>query len=159
MDALESVDRGLAVLGRALGLSLALGPERACGLRLDNGLECSLEVPEGSSVLHLYCPLLPVPPDDRLAFLEDVLALNLYGLQTGGASLALDPDADRIVLCWSQPPEGMLPEDLAALISGFVERATALKARLEPAARAERGDGGAGSALAPPGLTRSWRRG
>ena len=79
MTALESVDQGLAVLGRALGFPLELGPERACALRLDDGLECSLEVPDGSSLLHLHCPLLPVPPVERLAFLERVLALNLYG--------------------------------------------------------------------------------
>lgn len=154
MTALESVDQGLAVLGRALGFPLALGPERVCSLRLDDGLECSVEVPEGSSLLHLYCPLLPVPPGDRLTFLEQVLALNLYGLDTGGASLALDPDTDRIVLCWSQPPEGMLPDDLAALIAGFIERAMALRAQLQPAARADSEAAG----LAPPGLTRSWRR-
>jgi hypothetical protein len=155
MTALESVDQGLAVLGRALGFPLALGPERACALRLDDGLECSLEVPDGSSLLHLHCPLLPVPPVDRLAFLERVLALNLYGLETGGAALALDPGTDRIVLCWSQPPEGMLPEDLAALIAGFIERASGLRAQLEPAARS---DGETAAGLAPPGLARSWRR-
>jgi hypothetical protein len=155
MTALESVDQGLAVLGRALGFSLELGPEGACALRMDDGLECSLEVPDGSRLLHLYCPLLRVPPGERLAFLERVLTLNLYGVETGGAALALDPDTDRIVLCWSQPPEGMLPEDLAALIAGFIERATALRAQLEPAAR---GDGAAAASLAPPGLARSWRR-
>ena len=152
MTALESVDQGLAVLGRALGFPLALGPERACALRLDDGLECSLEVPDGSSLLHLHCPLLPVPPVDRLAFLERVLALNLYGLETGGAALALDPDTDRIVLCWSQPPEGMLPEDLAALIARVIERASGLRAQLEPAARS---DGETAAGLAPPGLARS----
>ncbi len=137
MTALESVDQGLAVLGRALGFPLALGPERACALRLDDGLECSLEVPDGSSLLHLHCPLLPVPPVDRLAFLERVLALNLYGLETGGAALALDPDTDRIVLCWSQPPEGMLPEDSGGPDRG-IHRAGQRLARPARAGRAER---------------------
>ena len=95
-----TVDNWLAGLAAGAGLDGLQLDERGCAaLRYADDLDLMLELPEASPVLHLYAPVLLLAGDDgRQDVFRRLLALNLFGLETQGASFALDELNDRIVL-------------------------------------------------------------
>ncbi|THF58094.1 CesT family type III secretion system chaperone [Pseudothauera rhizosphaerae] len=94
----------LAVLAGIDGL--ALNPEGVCALRYGDRAEIVFELPEDSDVLHLYCPVAPVPEADQAAFYRRLLEWNMFGLETRGASFAVDRGSERAMLCYALPIEG-----------------------------------------------------
>ncbi len=104
----------------------------------------------------------PMPDNGRSAVMEELLMANLVGLGTGGASLAIDPVSDEIVLC-----RVFHTDDLAAAVLGrefdrFVEVLRFWRERHATdqlgghATSARAANDGASSDLAPdaPGLVR-----
>jgi len=110
--------------GRTAGLGrVALNDEGVCRLVLDEDLTVDVEVaPEasraaGSFFLHAVAGRLPAGDGDP-GLLKELLAANLFGRDTGGATLALDPDLGEVVLLRELGAEATDYGTFAAALTG-----------------------------------------
>lgn len=105
----DKVNSWLTELGTSADQAFVLDEEGRIGLNYE-GLDCFLELDEEHGLVYLAIPLIEVPSHNDAEFLRQVLACNLYRQETGGATLALDPEQDQIVLCHhleGEPADGV----------------------------------------------------
>lgn len=122
-DAQALVNEWLAALGAKAGLALRLDEEGVCGVGHVSGMDCAIEVPDGGSSVYLRAPLASWPPRHALRIAEYCLETQFLGLETDGASFAIDPRDGELVL-WKCVPLAVLNEEtLASLVVGFIEAA------------------------------------
>ncbi len=96
MDIEDALDQ----LGRQIGITLRLDAARACRLVFDGRTALDIEAPAdrpGTVFLHSAVGVLP-PAGRREAVYETLLAGNLFGRDTGRATLGLDRDLGEILL-------------------------------------------------------------
>jgi hypothetical protein len=126
----ESIDSWLAGLDAPAGTNLALNEAGAVGIALGSGLVLTIEVEDGTGMLHLHCGLRRMPTDDsRASMLEEALALNLFNRGTEGATLGLDRQSDTLILSISRDIASLTQEEFAGLLVVFAETADALLAK------------------------------
>ncbi|MGV3682146.1 MAG: CesT family type III secretion system chaperone [Acidovorax sp.] len=126
------VNQWLAALAAKAGLDgLGLDGQGGVALRYGDDIELLMELPEQSPVLHLYVPVLQLSQGmEQAAIFRQLLARNLFALETQGASFALDEGNERIVL---QYPLVVAHSDAALferVVGNLLEAAVAWKARL-----------------------------
>lgn len=120
----------VGALGRAIGIdALALDELGTCTLRFDDTV-VMLEAEEYRLVLHSIIGTAPVL--GRAEFMARLLEANLLWKDTGGATLALDPHSDRVLMMQAVPPE-MPPVQFPNLVGRFVDAAEAWTAHLATA--------------------------
>ena len=96
--ALQSCNSLMRYLGVEIGIpALALDEEHCCALDIDS-VVLNFELDEPSGLLFLYTNLGPVPAFGASRLYERLLAANLMGQGTEGATLGLDREAQRLVL-------------------------------------------------------------
>jgi hypothetical protein len=90
----------LAAYGQLVGLANLRFDAHGCArLMFQESLAVDLEVDAGAGCLHAYSVLGPVPAGDREALYRKLLEANLFGTQTGGATLAVDAVQEEVLLC------------------------------------------------------------
>lgn len=120
----------VGALGRAVGIeALALDEFGACTLRFDDTV-VMLEAEEHRLVLHAILGAAPVL--GREVFLTRLLEANLLWKDTHGATLALDPRSDQVLMMQAVPPETP-PVQFPHLVGRFVDAAEAWTAHLATA--------------------------
>jgi hypothetical protein len=120
----------MAAIGRRTGLPLQFGATDSCALAYDIGLEMLIaSVDHGQSVL-LYQPLHRVTSAHKAELLQRCMELNVYGAETNGLALGLDPETSWIVLSQRMPFVGTDPDRLATSIAVFMATAIALIGKL-----------------------------
>ena len=120
----------LAEIGRQCGLPLQFDGRGGCALAYDIGLEMIVaSVDHGQSVL-LYQPLHRVTSAQKAELLQRCMELNVYGAETNGLALGLDPETGWIVLSQRMPFVGTDPDRLATSIAVFMATAIALIGKL-----------------------------
>lgn len=83
-------------LGRVLHLpSLALDEYNVCRVIFDT-YAIDFEALPDKDELFLIAELGPIPDD--LALYRRLLEANRYGIETGGATLSIDPDRDSVII-------------------------------------------------------------
>jgi hypothetical protein len=97
-------------------------------LRVDERIDLNFERSNGH-LLHVYCTLGKLPSDNREAVYERLLMANLFGTETGGAALAIDPAFGEVVLCTDLGNHGWTAKLIAARVERFVEAALDWQAR------------------------------
>jgi len=106
-DPRETVNVWLKETASLAGIdSLSLNPQGVSALKYGEKVEIVFECPEGSEVLHLYCPVCDIPEDGAPALMRRLLEWNMFGLETRGASFAIDRESNRAMLCYSIPIAG-----------------------------------------------------
>lgn len=124
----------LAEFGRKAGLgSLGLDDQGVCRLSFDGSLIVDLEFDEDAGVLHLYSAVGPVPAGEREAVYQALLSANLFGRETGGATLALDRGRDEIMLCRALVPDHVDFLAFEAVLAAFVDALAGQRERLNSA--------------------------
>jgi Tir chaperone protein (CesT) family len=78
--------------------NLTLDQYGVCRLVFDKDVTVDIEPINGVDQVCLYTKISLVPEEDREAFLLDVLACNLYGRDTGSASLGFESAQGAILL-------------------------------------------------------------
>ncbi|OHE72954.1 MAG: hypothetical protein A2Y14_04805 [Verrucomicrobia bacterium GWF2_51_19] len=87
-----------------------------------------IELPKGSPLIYLYTTLFPVPSTgDRAAFFEKLLIMNLYGLQTDEANIAIDPQYNVVVLYHSAYVDSLDAIRLRNCLAHFIETAKRIR--------------------------------
>lgn len=131
MSAREDVNGWLADIGSSVGQSLRLSPDGVCLLSFDDDIDVTLEVADGSDLVHLHSLVCTVSPGPgREALLERALTLNLFNQGTEGGSLGYDGDANSLVLYRGLALEQLDSEALADAIAGQVMATGEVRDRL-----------------------------
>lgn len=128
-----TVNGWLGELASKAGLDgLQLDERGCCALRYSEDLDVMMELPEHSPVLHLYAPVLSLISASATleATFRQLLGLNLFALETRGATFALDETNERIVLQYQIVIEGTNSGQFERIIGNFLEAAVIWKQKL-----------------------------
>lgn len=111
----------LAELGRRqTGTPFALDGSGVCRIAFDDGKLVDVEPIDGSDTVHVYSFVAPLPSGDAATIYGKLLRANLFGADTGGATFALDPRTEEIVLCRTLDTAALDADRFEALIVGFM---------------------------------------
>jgi len=124
----EEVNRLISPLSSILGVDdVALDEQGQAAFQLQESIIFKIEVTRDGEALALVADLGPLPDRHSAPILRRCMARHYLGLQTAGATFALTPDGNRLVLCRMIPIGNMSPEAFAAIAEAF------LKVALDPA--------------------------
>jgi hypothetical protein len=123
----------LHVLGQEVGIPrLGLDKTGCCALAFDE-VVVNFELDEEAHQLFLYASLGSVPEEVPAAFYRELLDGNLFWKDTGGATLGLDREGQRVILHQTVAVGRISDTDFKALVERFVNVAEAWSRRLEEA--------------------------
>ena len=105
-----------------IGVS-SLDENGVCAFTYGEVLEVVFELPETSSTLQIYSPILRIAKNESAALFKRLLRLNLFGVETRGATFALEDKNNFIILCYGVPVEDLDATGFLNLVSGFIETA------------------------------------
>lgn len=121
----------LAELGQKMGLpQLGLDEDNCCRLVFDETIPVDFEYVESDKVLHLSSAVAPLPIQNKERFYEKLLRANLFGVETGGASFALNAVDSDIILFRSCDIENLDFTDACLILENFIQAAEAWKEKL-----------------------------
>lgn len=129
---MQSSDLLLTALGRHVGMAepLAFDEQGCARLLFDGSVAVALEVPQGPGPLHMYSVLGALPDGNREALLMQLLNANLFGAETGGATLAVDDHSGEIILCRQVDTTQTSDGAFVSMLEQFVAAAEGLTATL-----------------------------
>ena len=111
-------------IATTLGLPALDFDSNGCARMLFDGkVDVNFENDEISGLLHLYSDLGELPLRGREAVYRALLEANLFGVQTQGATLAVDGSEDQVVLSRSVLVEELSLSSFSKLLEGFVNSA------------------------------------
>jgi hypothetical protein len=144
MSETTRVNAWLAELAAKAGIDgLALDDQGCAALRYSTDLDVMIELPEQSPVLQIYAPMLPLSvggPSAESTY-RQLLAANLFALETRGASFALDEANERVLLQYQVVIDATDAAGFERILGNFLDAAAMWKSRLgsapdqEPAAQ------------------------
>ena len=119
-------------LGLTMGLPDLKFNEQGCArLVFDSKTSVNLESDADTGQLRIYAVLWPLPPEGREALYLSLLEGNLFGLQTQGATLAIDSANYQVVLCRTLVADELSANSFLAIIESFVNCAEQWRAQIE----------------------------
>lgn len=129
---MHSCDQLLLDLGQTAGLPQPLRfDDQGCArLTVDSHLHIDFERDADADLIQLYSVLGPMPARDNEALYRQLLEANLFGLETAGATLSIDPDQREIVLCRTIRAEGTAAPAFVQLVERFIAAAEQWKERV-----------------------------
>lgn len=139
-------NRFRSVLERAAKLLKIESPEIDAlgtgGIKLEDGYEISLIAPPFDDFVYLAAPICFLDGRDERALCRAALESNYMLTETRGATLAIDPDTNQLILCTGLRLASLSPEVLAEEIASIDEVSQQLRAKfLDSAGVADRSDG------------------
>jgi hypothetical protein len=122
----------IALFGEHAGTPLSLNPGGTLALAFDNDLTINLEHDASQDVLHLYAIVgqEPADHDARPAFYRQLLVANVFGHDTGGASLGVDDNSGEVLLTFRLPLAGADVAVLRDAVQSMVAAAAGWRGRL-----------------------------
>jgi hypothetical protein len=122
MDPQDKAQEVLAAYGSQVGLpNLKFEPHGCARLMFQDALAIDLEIDRAANCVQIYSVLGPLPPGDREPLFRRLLEGNLFGTQTRGATLSIDPVRDEVLI--SQRFD--LPSGTAQGMADFLDSFTA----------------------------------
>jgi hypothetical protein len=114
----------LSQLGAAMNLpQLAFDGKGCARLLVDGQVAVNFELDAANEAIQIYSTIGPLPTQGGEAVYLALLEGNLFGAQTGGATLAVDSLHHEVVLCRTVPTADMDPAAFAMLVERFVAAA------------------------------------
>jgi len=122
----------IALFGEQAGTPLALNQGGTLALAFDHDLTINLEHDASQDLLHLYVIVGQEPADHtaRPAFYRQLLVANVFGHDTGGASLGVDDISGEVLLTWRLPLLGAEVSVLRDAVQSLVDTANIWRERL-----------------------------
>lgn len=121
----------LSELGSLMGVSgLQFDAQGCARLVFDGAVTLNLEHEAGSSRLQIYSVIGKVPLENREHVFQLLLEGNLFGAETGGAVLAVDPMEREIILFRTLEGDGITGAAFAEVVGNFVDAVEDWTARL-----------------------------
>ncbi|MGE0331174.1 MAG: type III secretion system chaperone [Ramlibacter sp.] len=120
MVTLESAHSLLAAYSQHAGVpGLKFSADGCARLLFEDAVAIDLEVDPGGDRIQIYSVLGPVPAGPREQLYRRLLEGNLFGSQTGGAALSIDPVQDEVLLCRPYGLDADDAEHLAKVLEEF----------------------------------------
>jgi hypothetical protein len=94
-------------------------------------LDIVIEIDQ-DDLVHFHVGLVPAPIIDQLSFFQELLHLNLLCISTGGATLALDPNDQQVVLCRRFALNDLNEKRFVSELTAFIRYADHIKTLLVP---------------------------
>ena len=123
----EQVNRWLAQLDQG---NLALDDEGRCSLIGDDRFEMDIYAIPGGDSFYINIKICPLPHRQRERFFEQALLLNLFQQETLGATLAIDPQDQSMMLCYCRECEHTTQTCFTNSIDNLLETAAKLHDQL-----------------------------
>ncbi len=130
------VNHWLRGLSAKTGLQLHLNEQGVCAIGHTSGLDCAIEVPDGRGRVYLHIPLMPWAGSPA-SLAEHCLGENFLGINTDGASFAIDREEGQIVAWITRRLETLTEVSFCTLIVDFFETAAERRRELEEFCRRE----------------------
>lgn len=126
----------LSELGSQMGIAgLQFDAQGCARLVFDGAVTLNLEHDADSSKLQIYSVVGKVPVENREHVFQILLEGNLFGAETGGGVLSLDPLEREIVLFRTFEGDGLTGAAFAEAVGRFVDAAEDWVARLADSGR------------------------
>jgi hypothetical protein len=120
MDTRERAQELLAAYGQIAGISgLKFEPHGCARLLFEDGVAVDLEIDTAADCIQVYGVLGAVPAGEREALYRRLLEGNLFCTQTRGATLAVDPVQEEVLICRRIELGSASPAGLAELLQQF----------------------------------------
>lgn len=123
-DVIQAIATAMAVP------DLRLDEQGCARLRVDDTIDVNFEASANSHLLHVYATLGPLPSKDRESCFERLLSANLFGADTGGATLAIDAEFNEVVLCTDIGNHGWTGELIMSRLGRFIDAAITWRDRI-----------------------------
>ena len=124
MDTFALADLLLSGYGSTLGLpQVHFDPNGCARLEYTDGLAVVFVLVSAASVIHVYHCLGEIPDAASAAFFRRLLEGNFFGKETRGATLAIDPVKDELLVCRQLPLEGAAASDAEKFMADFLASA------------------------------------
>lgn len=121
----------LNAIGNACGLdNLQFDAQGCAKLLIDGKLGIQLEHNDTDERIYIYSSLGTIPVTDRETVFRRLLESNLFGHDTGGATLAIDRLQNDFILWQAIAINQTTPEDMSAIVERFINAAETWQARL-----------------------------
>jgi len=151
----EVVNEHLRTFAAKAGVEdgLALGDDGTCGVALgagENAVEAGLEVIEEEGLILFHAKLGDLEPGAGADALQRLLALNAYGVETGGGVVGLDEETREVVLTFAWPFDTLDYAQFEGLIERLFSATSYLRERLAEATAAAADEGGREARSRPP---------
>lgn len=128
---METVDQWLRQMSSDWETPVGLDQEGACSISAGNGFSLELYVVPSSGMCHMGIYLLDVPPAAREGFFAMLLHMNIHQQETQGATLAVDPIREGVLLCYMQAVATLTAEYFYNLVQNLIATAATLKTHIE----------------------------
>jgi Tir chaperone protein (CesT) family len=129
-EAREIANAALAGLAPDAGEELGLDEEGVCRLVFDGGGNVYVVLDAASADLIVWSPAGFVPREERATALPTLMQANLFWGGTNGATLALAPDGETVILQRRVPLHGLKSEELGGAIEHTLHDATSFNEAL-----------------------------
>lgn len=106
---------------------LVLDENNYCALTAENGIECAIEIAPTGETLSFYAPLVHVALEAQAAMFHKALSLNLFQVETVGASIAFDRQNDFLILNLLCEIEDLDKTTFANTLNNFVDTSQKLQ--------------------------------
>ena len=118
----ERLDDLLKALGKRIGLTtpLALGPNGAIALQHTEVGDVGIERAGSGAAVRLYATAGALPDSAREAFLIRLLRANLFNADLEPATLAIAPDDERVLVCYTLPLDDVDEVTLENVLGNFI---------------------------------------
>jgi hypothetical protein len=121
MNIEPALDSLLQSIGRLLGLpDLAWDEQHSCTLSFGDDVHLTLYPDEEQADLTMYTLVGELPAQAPLAVWSELMAANLFGKGTGGATLGYEPDSQWVYLSRRLPAEGLTAQRWLGEMKAFV---------------------------------------
>ena len=130
---MNRVKNWLETLGQNLGQDIHLDEDGMCNLQCEDDIMIIVEAREDSPVFFVSSPLTDIPGDrdNMLKMFGRALSLNLFTVETRGATIGFAEELGKLMLSLMQEKEGCDEQRFAAILKDFHETAAAIRNRLE----------------------------
>jgi len=98
---------------------LSLDKNNVCLLSFNGNHELMIEPDVSGAYTHVYAVLGSIPVDKKLAFYEEIFKKNLFGRDTGLATLHCDMEKDELLLCQMFDHRNIHSDRFIALVTDF----------------------------------------
>ena len=130
-EQMEKVGSWLKDISASLGVKISLDSQGMCCFQVGD-MVITLEVSQDFPLIEFYSPLVPLPQEQEESTLLMIraLELNAFQVQTRGGAIGIAPGGGLLIFCFSIPTIEMDSEKFSAVLGGFFETVTDLKALL-----------------------------
>ncbi len=116
----EQIKHWLTELGNMHGAVFQLDAEGNCELNSNNHT-LVISAPSQSDNFFITILLQDVPSNNKEAIFETILTLNLHQQHTRGATIAIDPISNMLVLCYCRETDSINFSEFSNITNNLLE--------------------------------------